>query len=119
MENKKILFGSQIQVPQIVTRWAESLKHSAGIYETIFLGRPLYLITVGARPSGGFRVIAERSAREPGTVIFRVEGPSPDEFVIQIITYPYELIFTDTPLRFFRQESDTQIEINPQPSHPL
>lgn len=111
----KITLGNHIRVPQTIRDWAESHKENEGVWRTEYQGKPVYLIAAGMRPTGGFQVVVEPSLREIDTVIYRIAGPSPDDFVIQIITYPYELVFSEKPLRFFREDGATKTEIMPQP----
>jgi hypothetical protein len=111
MKHHNIIFGNKTNVPQAVRDWAESLKAKEGVYQTYYHGKPVYLIAAGERSTGGYRVSTEILSLDSATLSYRVVSPPPDEFVIQIITYPYELIFSQSPLRFIRIIGETQTEV--------
>lgn len=102
MNTRGIILGSEIIVPEPVLAWAESLKDQAGVHTCAYQGKYVYLIAAGERPTGGFRVVIQTADAEKSAVLFHVAGPSPDDFVIQVITYPYEIILSDSPLNFVR-----------------
>lgn len=108
MKNEQI-FNKPQNIPPSIIAWAESLKDRAGIYATTYQEQNIYLIAAGLCPSGGYHIVIT-SGVEPDTVYYQVNDPAPDDFVIQILTYPYELLFTKQKLRFFNHNCKHFIE---------
>lgn len=115
----RIFLGSQIKVDKAVRGWAEALKDKEDVYCTTYRGKPVYLIAAGMRPTGGYAVSVELSLREENRVLFQVKGPPPGDFVIQILTYPYELVFSNSPLLFTRIDKQGESEVNVINTPPL
>jgi hypothetical protein len=102
MKKQGFILGSEISIPPAVIKWAETLKTTPGVYATRYRGRPVFLVAAGECRSGGFSVIVHSMREEDGVLAYEVKKPSDEDFVIQIITYPYELVFPekDERLRF-------------------
>jgi len=115
MNKNDFVLGSQTTLPSAVRDWAESLKDRAGVYATCYQGKPVYLVAAGERPSGGYSVALSGAPTEAGVLLYRITEPSAEDFVIQVITYPYELVFSLRGKSFrFRlveqgQESESRI----------
>ncbi|MCW3490917.1 protease complex subunit PrcB family protein [Dethiobacter alkaliphilus] len=119
MNTNSIILGSQIRVPKVVMDWAESTKYQSGVFATTHAGQNVYLLAAGPCPSGGYRVTAKPAPQLPDTVEYKIEGPKNDEMVIQILTYPYELVFSSKPLQFVRLENNKRQVVEPQQKPPL
>lgn len=116
MGAKKYQLGSKILIPPSVRVWAESVKKTAGVFSTTYHGLPVYVIAGGEQPSGGYSVVVTGD-----TVLdCYVEAPRPKDFVIQVITYPYEVVFSkEGPLRFrFRMRGKPE-DVEPVAFPPL
>ncbi|MCR3923391.1 MAG: protease complex subunit PrcB family protein [Firmicutes bacterium] len=104
--------NKQINMPAPIITWAERVKDTAGIYYTPYEGQTVYAITAGEKPSGGYQVVITKQT--PSFIYYRIAGPAPADYVIQIITYPYQLLFSETPLRFICIDKGTEELIEPR-----
>lgn len=113
--------GSKIKLSPTVIDWAESHKFHAGVYYTRYGGQLVYLIAAGEKPTGGFRIVTTLSNERGDTIHYHLEGPGPDDFVIQIITYPYEIIVVNDgkPLHLYTQVKGELKPVHPQETAPL
>jgi hypothetical protein len=121
MSAKKYQLGSKIPIPPPVRDWAESVKKTAGVFRTTYHGLPVYVIACGEQPSGGYSIVVNQARGEGDTVLdCYVEAPRPTDFVIQVVTYPYEVVFSkEGPLRFrFRLRGKPE-EVEPVAFPPL
>lgn len=118
MSTQEIVFG-RLQSPQAVVAWAESKKNKAGIFATTFANQNVYLLAAGPCPSGGYRVEARLFSLQKATVEYWVQGPAADELVIQIVTYPYELVLSSRPLHFIRLDHNRRSVVNPTHESPI
>lgn len=105
MEKKQYILGSEINIPADVRNWAEQRKTVAGVYETVFKGKRVYLLAAGECPTGGYSIKVTEPNDISGVLTYQLLGPSREDFVIQIITYPYELVFSEDELRFIYQKN--------------
>ncbi len=114
MDRLPFVLGSLTAVPTEVRHWAENLKTAPGVYVTSYRGRPVILLAAGERPTGGYRVTVSVSP-DHSTVYYSVQAPGRDDFVIQVITYPYELLFPEPGYlpRFVFKHGRKQQEIAP------
>ncbi|MBS4032169.1 MAG: protease complex subunit PrcB family protein [Clostridiales bacterium] len=87
-------------MPDEIRKWAEQHKVVAGVYETVYQGKRVYLLAAGEYPTGGYGIKVTELRGRSGVLAYQVVGPGRDDFVIQIITYPYELVFSEDELRF-------------------
>ncbi|MDW7650215.1 MAG: protease complex subunit PrcB family protein [Bacillota bacterium] len=108
-------------MPQPITDWAETLKNRAGVFSTVYREYQVYLIAAGEKRSGGYRIVATPDPGKANTVNYTVENPGPDDFVIQVITYPYEVLLTEkgTPLQFIQNEKGRYTAVEPIETQPL
>ncbi|QGT98671.1 hypothetical protein SYNTR_0078 [Candidatus Syntrophocurvum alkaliphilum] len=91
--DQKELIGKE-KMPKQVIEWAEQKKDDKGIHKKQFKSYDVYMIARGEKPTGGYEVIISNSEfNEDGKFLVDVEykSPAPDEAVIMILTYPYEL----------------------------
>jgi hypothetical protein len=120
LKKKDFILGSQIPIPPPVKEWAESLKTTAGVYATRYRGHPAYLVAAGECRTGGFSVAVHSMRGEPSVLAYEIKKPSDGDFVIQVITYPYELVFPgkDKPLSFrmIGRGSTTEVIIRETPA---
>jgi hypothetical protein len=114
MDKPVFTLGSSINLPPAVTAWAESLKTGAGVYVTFYHGRAVCLLAAGECPTGGYRVTVEKPAGK-NTLSYRLQAPAKDDFVIQVITYPYEVIMLEqeTLPRFVYIRGRKRSEVRP------
>jgi hypothetical protein len=121
MKNKRFTLGSQISLPQPITDWAETLKDRAGVFSTTYRNQQIYLIAAGEQRTGGFRVAATPDLRKADTVHYVIESPDAADFVIQVITYPYEIVLTEKgkQLQFIRNEKGRATPVTPVETPPL
>ena len=121
MNEKRLALGSKIKLSPVVIDWAESLKVHAGVYYTCYRQQRVYLIAAGEKPTGGFRIVANLSEGRGDTIHYHLEVPSPDDFVIQTITYPYEIIVVKDgkPLHLYTQVKGELKPVQPQETAPL
>lgn len=106
MDNKLTELDNKA-LPPALTEWAEDNKIRSGVFCSQYRGRTVYLIAGGEKPTGGFRISVLPFCHGDNRVIYRVEGPAEEDFVIQIITYPYLLLSAEDrgELQFFREEN--------------
>jgi hypothetical protein len=102
MEKKRYTLGSEIKIPADIRSWAEQHKTVAGIYETVFQGRWVYLLAAGECPTGGYGIKVTETPERSGALTYQKVCPGQEDFVIEIITYPYELVFSEEELRISR-----------------
>lgn len=114
MENKRYTLGSEINIPADILNWAEQYKTAAGIYEANLQGKRVYLLAAGECPTGGYGIVVTKPRDRSGTLTYQVVGPDRDDFVIQIITYPYELVFSVEKLRFVYLDGNSKKEVHPK-----
>ena len=121
MNEKRLIIGSKTKLPPTVTNWAESHKAQAGVYSTWYRGKRIYLVATGEKPTGGFRLVTTLAEGRGDTVHYHLESPSPDDFVIQILTYPYEIIVVKdgSTLHFYSQCNGELKSVLSQETTPL
>jgi hypothetical protein len=94
MKKRPFILGSESVLTEEVRQWAEALKFEAGIYCAHYNGLPIYLLAAGACSSGGYSIAVSFSNTldQALRVDYRLVHPNPEDMVIQVITYPYEII---------------------------
>lgn len=75
--------------------WVQENRYNTGIYHKVLDNKTYVLICAGEKPTGGYSVeIDSATVVYPGKVylVAKITEPSPDDMVIQVITYPCRLI---------------------------
>lgn len=74
--------------------WVENLKSKEGVFIKEEAGQRVVLISMGAKPTGGYSIKVERVHQTAQAWIIETttHSPGPDDIVTQAITYPYQLI---------------------------
>ncbi|MBC7341638.1 MAG: protease complex subunit PrcB family protein [Clostridia bacterium] len=86
-------FGTPSPTPDLET-WVEKLKSQEGVFVREESNCRIVLVTMGARPTGGYSIKVEKVRRTQDAWIIEVTThvPGPHDVVTQVITYPYQLI---------------------------
>lgn len=113
MNKKRYLLGNKINIPADIRNWAEQHIAAAGVYETVYQGKRVYLLAAGEYPTGGYSIKVIELRDRSGVLTYQVVGPDRDDFVIQIVTYPYELVFSEEDLCFVYLDGKKEKEIHP------
>ena len=94
------------QWPAEIEAWVEAHSQARGVYQTTVDNTTWVLVAWGPKPTGGYTVAVQSAERlSEGEVLFhvRLSAPPPDVAVIQVITYPFDLVTleaADAELRF-------------------
>ena len=81
--------------PAEIEAWVDAYGHSHGVHVTAVDGAAWVLVAWGAKPTGGYEVAVQAVERLPGgdiRVKVALSAPPPDAVVIQVITYPFDLV---------------------------
>lgn len=81
-------------LPEEIKSWVENSKMVPLAQERVVDGKRYVLITAGEKPTGGYAVTVEevREVDDHLEVVVRFTRPAPGQMVIQVLTYPYDLV---------------------------
>ncbi|HHW61379.1 MAG TPA: protease complex subunit PrcB family protein [Syntrophomonadaceae bacterium] len=81
------------KLPDKLSEWVQQQKYYPGLAATTYQGRDYYLLSMGARSTGGYSLTVQGCVQEEG--IWKVDlvykEPAPDAIVIMVITYPHQV----------------------------
>lgn len=87
--------GLEAEPSEKLGQWIEEHKVKPGIWTYELINTRVIMIAMGEQPTGGYGVLVSEPSLKDGAIDITVEfkKPRPDAFTIQVITYPYEIIF--------------------------
>lgn len=100
MNCKIISLDEQMNLPPSVIKWVEAHKQIKGRHDFYWLGKQYTLLSLGYRPSPGYRLDVSKSEQAEDGVHLIVEERTPEQGMVypQMIVYPYILLEIDQPV---------------------
>lgn len=94
LQNKEsALLVCTSNLPGELSDWLHQQKYHPGLAAKTYQGRDYYLLSMGARGTGGYSLNVQGCVQEEGVwkVDLVYKEPAPDAIVIMVITYPHQV----------------------------
>ncbi|WP_031515900.1 protease complex subunit PrcB family protein [Desulfofalx alkaliphila] len=87
--------GLKAKPDKELEQWIDNQKKNPGVWTYRHRDARVIMIAMGEQPTGGYGVLVDEPELKEGTAHINAEfkSPGPNDFTIQVITYPYEIIF--------------------------
>ncbi|MBO8172378.1 MAG: protease complex subunit PrcB family protein [Bacillaceae bacterium] len=80
------------QAPGEIQQWVKRHRHDEGTYVKHQGDRTYLLVSWGEKKTGGYTVNIDSIEEYPDKLVVHVSYQKPDGMVIQVITYPFDLV---------------------------
>lgn len=100
MSYRIISLDEQKQLPLPITKWLEEHKPVKGRHDFYWLEKQYLLLSLGYRPSPGYRLNILKSEQNGSRISLIVKEQQPEQGMVypQIIVFPYILLEVDQPV---------------------
>lgn len=93
-------------LPEAVRAWYEANHRTQGVYRLNHGGKTYVLVAWGEKPTGGFAVTIRGFEEQKDVLVGTVDlvAPGPNDMVIQVLTYPADLVALSQTEKLFAYE---------------